>query len=75
MIIMVKMQAKLFDIDLTQVYTHTSDNSDSEMEAFYDEIESTLKCTKPGEISLFSGDFNTKIGNVKRYSMTRKYGN
>ena len=46
---MVQIQA--IDIDFTKVYVHT-DNNDDEVEAFYDNIEFTLKYTKPREITM-----------------------
>ena len=49
---MVKIQAKPFDVDLTKVYVNTSDNSDNEADALYNNIESTLKYTKPSKITM-----------------------
>eukprot|EP00112_Aurelia_sp_Birch-Aquarium-sp1_P019413 Seg48.2 transcript_id=Seg48.2/GoldUCD/mRNA.D3Y31 product="Craniofacial development protein 2" protein_id=Seg48.2/GoldUCD/D3Y31 len=71
-VVIVKIQAKPFDINLIQVYAPTSDHSDNEIEAFYDEIEATLKYTKSSEITMLMGDFNAKVGNMKEYPITGK---
>ena len=73
-VVMVKIQAKPFDNNLIQVYAPTSDHSDNKIEAFYDEIEATLKYTRSSEITMLMGDFNAKVGNMKEFSITGKYG-
>lgn len=36
--------------------------SDNEIEDFYKEIDQSQKLTKPNEINILMGDFNTKVG-------------
>ncbi|XP_055375388.1 uncharacterized protein LOC129608089 [Condylostylus longicornis] len=44
------------------VYAPTADKSEDEVDSFYSEIAELLKLTKPHEINLIIGDFNSKVG-------------
>ncbi|GFR73943.1 craniofacial development protein 2 [Elysia marginata] len=49
-IIMCKFEAKPFNIVIMQVYAPTSDYSDEEIEAFYDDVSKTLKQAKSPDV-------------------------
>ena len=61
-IIMLKLQAKPFNINIVQVYAPTQDHPDDTVEISYDEIRSVLKYAKSGEVTIIMGDMNAKVG-------------
>jgi len=44
-VIMMKLQRKLFNISIIQVYAPTQDYSDEDIEQFYEEIEQAIEYT------------------------------
>lgn len=63
-IITLRLNTKPLAINITQVYLPTCDHTDEEVEAVYQQLESTLSITPTREISIILGDFNAKIGNT-----------
>lgn len=47
---------------LFKSYAPSVDKYDEEIEQFYDQIDTTIKLTKRGEITITSGGCNSKVG-------------
>ena len=62
---MLKMQAKLFNINNIQVCAPTLDCEDEEVEKLYQDINNVIKQTKSDEMSCVMGDFNANVGKEK----------
>ena len=63
-VIVVKLQAKPFNIYMIQVYAPTHDYNDENIEEFYEQIKSAVSYTKSSDIICIMGDLNAKVGNV-----------
>ncbi|GFS17743.1 craniofacial development protein 2-like [Elysia marginata] len=51
-----------FNTNINQVYAPTTDHDDTEVEAFYEELDKTLQQLKSTNIKIIMGDFNAKVG-------------
>ncbi|CAG9841164.1 unnamed protein product [Diabrotica balteata] len=47
---------------MIQVYAHTADKTEEEIEKFLSELHNTIKLTKSRDIIYILGDFSAKIG-------------
>ncbi|GFS10114.1 craniofacial development protein 2-like [Elysia marginata] len=61
-IIVTTLNSKPFDTNIVQVYAPTTDHDDTEVEAFYEELDKTLQQLKLTNIKIIMGDFNAKVG-------------
>ena len=50
------------NITIIQVYAPTTDYDDEAVEAFYEELENTIKETPKKDFLIIQGDWNAKIG-------------
>ena len=57
---------------MLQLYAPTTEQSDEEIETFYEEVDNALKHTKSTDNIIIMGDFNAKVGNT---AMSRCVGN
>ena len=73
-VIMLKLQAKPFNINIIQVYAPTLDCEDEEVEKLYQEINNGIKLTKSGELLCVMGDFNAKVGKEKYEKIAGTHG-
>ena len=73
-VIMLKLQAKPFNINIIQVYAPTLDCEDEEIEKLYQEINNGIKQTKSGELLCVMGDFNAKVGKEKYEKIAGSHG-
>ena len=73
-VVMVKLQAKLFNINMIQVYAPTQDYDDENIKEFYKQIQSAASYTKSSDIICIMGDLNAKVGNVKDFQIIGNYG-
>ena len=64
-VVMVKLQAKPFNINMIQAYAPTQDYDDGAIEEFYDQNQSAVSHTKSSDIYCIMGDLNATVGNVK----------
>ncbi|KAG8234245.1 hypothetical protein J437_LFUL007752 [Ladona fulva] len=55
----------MIQLQTNQVYAHTADIEESEINKFYADIEEVLKMTKKQQFTIVMGDFNAKIGRGK----------
>jgi predicted transcriptional regulator len=65
-VLLVKLQAKPFNIAIIQVYAPTSESSDNELEAFYCDLDKAKKECKSQEVVIMMGDLNAKVGSATR---------
>ena len=61
-VMLLKINAKHFDIAIIQVYAPTSEHSDEEIEVFYEHVQKAIKQTKSTDVVVIIGDFNAKVG-------------
>ncbi|CAG4984092.1 unnamed protein product [Colias eurytheme] len=61
-VMLIQLYAKPFNINIIQTYAPTADKSDELNERFYSQIEEALKLTKSNELTIVTGDFNSKVG-------------
>ena len=72
--ILIKLAAKPFDINIIQCYAPTSDCNTEEIEAFYELLEDTMKHTKSDEILIVMGDMNAKVGKGRHHNVVGNWG-
>ena len=61
-VMMIKLDAKPFDLVIIQCYAPTSDYSEEELEEFYEDVQKGIKQTKSTDIVYVMGDLNAKVG-------------
>ena len=72
-VVMVKLQAKSFNINLIQVYAPTQDYDDENIEEFFEQIQLPVSYTKPSDIICIMGNLNAKVGNVTDFNIIGFY--
>ena len=72
--ISVRLQGKLFNITVIQVYASTTDAEEAEIEWFYDNLQDLLELTPPKDVLFFLGDWNAKVGSQETPGVTGKFG-
>jgi hypothetical protein len=73
-IIMVNLSGKPFNINIIQAYAPTTDHTDEDIEAFYEEIGQCMKYVKSNEIIIIQGDLNAKTGKISDSSTVGQFG-
>ena len=58
----VRLQGKLFNITVIQVYASTTDAEEAEIEWFYDNLQDLLELTPPKDVLFIIGGWNAKVG-------------
>ena len=61
-IMLVKLHGSPMDINVIQVYAPITDPEETEVEQFYENIDSVLRQCKRHEINIVLGDLNAKVG-------------
>lgn len=72
-ILSIKLQAKPVNMNILQLYAPTSTASDTDMESFYTDLETTMSKIPKREILIVMGDLNAKIGAVA-YQLSHSAG-
>ena len=67
-------QGKPFNITVTQVYTHTTNSEESEVEWFYEGLQGVLELTPKKDVIFITGDWNAKVGSQEIPGVTDKFG-
>ena len=62
---MVRLKGKPFDISLIQCYAPIADNTDDEIDRFYDQLDKAIKQCRSQDIRTVMGDFNAKVGRMR----------
>ena len=72
--ISVRLQGKLFNITVVQVYAPTSNAEEAEVEWFYEDLQDLLEVTPKKDILFIIGDWNAKVGSQETPGVTGKFG-
>ena len=72
--ISVRLQGKLFNITVIQVYNPTSNAEEAEDEWFYEDLQDLLELPPKKDVLLIIGDWNAKVGNQETLKVTGKFG-
>ena len=73
-VLLVKLKEKPFDLSIIQVYAPTTENSEDDLEKFYNTIENAKKQCKSQETVIVMGDLNAKVGSVSDGGILGKHG-
>ena len=73
-VIMMKLEAKPFNINVMQVYAPTQDHDGEEIEKFYQEIQNGIKYAKSDEVICIMGDLNAKVGDERYQNIVGMHG-
>ncbi|XP_030759769.1 uncharacterized protein LOC115885121 [Sitophilus oryzae] len=71
---LLKLRAKLSDLNIIQVCAPTADTPDHDVERFYEEVKELLILTKKHDVNIIMDDFNAKIGKGKFEEIIGSYG-
>ena len=72
--ISVRLQGKLFNITVIQVYAPTSNAEEPEVEQFYEDLQDLLELTPKKDVLFIIGDWNAKVGSQEISGVTGKFG-
>ena len=74
-IVCIRLKAKPVDMLVVQVYAPTNDSPESEVEEFYEQLDSVMKSHKKyKDCVVIMGDLNGKVGNIKEEDIVGPYG-
>ncbi|CAF1501489.1 unnamed protein product, partial [Rotaria magnacalcarata] len=65
-IITARLRGKPFNVTIINVYAPTSDATDDDIEAFYGDLERSMREVPKKDILVITGDWNAKVGNDNR---------
>ena len=64
-VIMMKLEAKPFNINVMQVYAPTQDHDGEEIKKLYQELQNGIKYAKSDEVICIMRDLNAKVGDER----------
>ena len=70
----VKFKCQPVNINIIQVYAHTSDAPDEDKQLFYEALNKAFSTCKSLEVRIAMGDFNAKVGKHSEPGVTGVYG-
>ena len=73
-LLLVKLKASPFNINLIVAYAPTADADESVLEMFYETLDNLYKNCKSQEINILLGDFNAKVGSRKQGKTVGPHG-
>ena len=73
-VIMMKLEAKPFNINVMQVYAPTQNHDGEEIEKFYQEIQNGIKYAKSDEVICIMGDMNAIVGDERYQNIVGMHG-
>jgi len=73
-IMLVKLHGSPMDINVIQVYAPITDPEETEVEQFYENIDSVLRQCKRHEINIVLGDLNAKVGKGRVEQVVGPFG-
>ena len=72
--ISVHFQGKPFNITVIQVYAHTSNAEEAEVEWFYEDLQDLLELTPKTDVLFLIAYWNAKVGSQETPGVTGKFG-
>ena len=72
--ISVRLQGKLFNITVIQVYAPTSNDEEAEIERFYEELQDPVELTPKKDVLFIIGDWNAKVRSQETPGVKGKFG-
>ena len=72
--ISVRVQGKLFNITVIQVYAPTSNAEEAEVERFYEDLQDLLELTPKKDVLFIIGDGNAKVRSQETPGVAGKFG-
>ena len=72
--ISVRFQGNLFNITVIQVYVHTSNAEEAEVEWFYEDLQDLLELTPKKDVLFIIGDWNAQVGSQEIPGVIGKFG-
>ena len=72
--ISVRLQGKLFNITVIQLYAPTSNAEEAKVEQFYEDLQDLLELTPKKDVLFMIGDWNAKVGSQETPGVTGKFG-
>ena len=63
-----------FNITVIQVYAPTSNDEETDVEQFYENLQDLLELTPPKDVLFIIGDWNTKVGSQEIPGVIGKSG-
>ena len=72
--LIVKLKAGPFHVNIIVVYASISDADDEEFERFFDSLDELWKCCKSQEITIIMGDWNDKVGQDRTEKTVGSFG-
>ena len=72
--ISVHFHGKPFNITVIQVYAPTSNDEETEVEQFYEDLQDLLELTHKKDVLFIIGDWNAKVGSQETHGVTGKFG-
>ena len=72
--ISVRLQGKLFNITVIQIYAPTSNAEEAKVERFYEDLQDLLELTPKKDVLFIIGDWNAKLGSQETPGVTGKFG-
>lgn len=73
-IIVAKIKAQPFNVNIIQVYAPTTDHAEEEIDKFYSDLEEAKKVCKSQEVTIIMGDLNAKVGKGRYGRAVGPYG-
>ena len=70
----IRIQCKLINITVVQVYAPTSSSEEEDIAAFYETVQSVIEHTPSGDSLYISGDWNAKVGKYISNGVTGNFG-
>ena len=68
--ISVRLQGKLFNITVIQVYAPSSNSDEAEVERFYEDLQDLLELTPKKDVLFIIRDWNAKVGSQETPGVT-----
>ena len=72
--ILAKLSTAPMPMNIVQMYAPTATTTDSEIEAFYDDVKTAINKCKSRDITMVIGDWNAKVGNKESCSALEPFG-